>query len=162
MHLRRPASPISLCFGRTPLLGLALAGVLSAACGGQGGRSPKAASVGAPAVPWSGKRLDERRAFMATHVEPRMRSAFQKFNASAYAGFGCETCHGADMEAVDYRMPNALYPLPRENTLAEAKDYDEETTHFMMTEVVPQFAMLLSKKPGVEGGVTCFTCHPAE
>lgn len=113
-------------------------------------------------MPWSQKRLDERRAFMATHVEPEMRAAFQAFNAKTYSSFGCETCHGADMEAVDYRMPNSLFPLSKEDTLAEAKDYDEETTDFMMNEVVPRFATLLGRKPGAPGGAACFTCHPSE
>jgi cytochrome c553 len=159
MNSRRFASGFPVIGCRALLLGAAL---LGAACGGEGGRSPKAASLGAPAVPWKEKRLDERRAYMATHVEPQMRAQFQKFNGSAYAAFGCETCHGADMEAVEYRMPNSLFPLSKEDTLAEAKDYDEKTTHFMMTEVVPRFASLLDEKPGVPGGVTCFTCHPSE
>jgi len=159
MNFRRFASAIRARLRPPTFFAAAL---LALSCGGDGGRAPKAASVGAPNVPWSEKRLDERRAFMATHVEPRMRAAFQKFNANAYASFGCETCHGADMEAVDYQMPNSLYPLPKDDTITEAKDYDEETTEFMMSQVVPQFATLLSKKAGVEGGVTCFTCHPTE
>lgn len=132
------------------------------ACGGGGaGKGP---AIGAPDVPWSHKSHEERRAFMAAHVEPTLRHLFQKHDAKSYGSFGCATCHGGDMELVDFRMPNSLYALPAENTIAEAKDYDEKTTEFMMSEVVPTFAKLLSAKAGDPGpgGVTCFTCHPKE
>jgi cytochrome c553 len=138
------------------------------ACGG--GNGPRAAGpdIGAPNVPFRHKTRDEKRGFMGAHVLPKMRRVFQTFDAKAYAGFGCETCHGADMEVVDFRMPNSLYALPEKDTIAEATSYDEKTAKFMMEHVVPSFAALLSEKPGTlgnpgsPGGITCFTCHPQE
>lgn len=99
---------------------------------------------------------------MGARVKPEMGRLFKTFNAKAYADFDCETCHGPDMDKVDFHMPNSLYALPAENTIAEAKDYDEKTTEFMMNEVVPTFAKLLREKPGDPAGVTCFTCHPKD
>jgi hypothetical protein len=141
---------------------------VTVACSGSGSgtRVPAGGpSLGAPEVPWRDKSHDERQAFMAAHIEPTMKKVFQKFNSKAYAGFGCETCHGADMEFVDFKMPNSLYALPKKDTIAEATSYDETTTKFMMEQVVPTFARLLSdspKEPGHAGGVSCFTCHPHE
>jgi hypothetical protein len=100
---------------------------------------------------------------MAAHIEPAMKHLFQSFKPKSYGDFGCETCHGNDMEIVDFHMPNSLYALPEKDTIAEATSYDEETTKFMTEKVVPTFAKLLSespKEPGSAGGVTCFTCHP--
>jgi len=113
---------------------------------------------------WAHKSHEDRQAFMAAHVEPTMRHLFQKWKPSAYSGFECATCHGKDMDVIDFKMPNALYSLPAENTIAEAKDYDADTTDFMMKEVVPTFAKLLSEKASEPGqpGVNCFSCHPKE
>jgi hypothetical protein len=153
----------------TPLRLLPVAAfLLAAACSGSGSgtRVPAGGpSLGAPEVPWHGKSHDERQAFMAAHVEPAMKKIFQKFKAKSYGDFGCETCHGSDMEFVDFKMPNAIYALPEKDTIAEATSYDEETTKFMVEQVVPTFARLLSespKEPGHAGGVSCFTCHPHE
>jgi hypothetical protein len=140
----------------------------AAACGG--GNGPRAAGpdIGAPDVPFRHKTRNEKRAFMGARVLPKMREVFQGFDAKGYSGFACETCHGGDMEAVDFRMPNSLYALPEKDTIAEAISYDEKTAKFMMEHVVPSFAALLSEKPGTlgnpgaPGGITCFTCHPHE
>lgn len=146
-----------------PLLFAAfLAGLgLSSGCGGGGPRVPSnGPDLGAPRVPWRDKTHEEKQAFMGAHVEPTMRRVFQKFDGSGYAGFGCETCHGGDMEAVGFHMPNSLFALPKKDPIAAATEYDEKTAKFMMHDVLPTFAKLLSEKPGE--GVTCFTCHPAE
>ena len=155
-----------MIFGRFNLV-LPIAVVAAAvACspGGSGTRVPEGGpAIGAPEVPWRGKTHDERQGFMGAHVEPAMRHLFKSFNAKAYAGFECETCHGADMDVVDFRMPNSLYSLAAKDTIADATSYDEKTTKFMMEKVVPTFAKLLSetpKEPGQGGGVSCFTCHP--
>lgn len=139
----------------------------AAACGGGPAAHAPGPDLGAPSVPFRHKTRDEKRAFMAARVQPKMRQVFQAFNSKSYEGFGCETCHGADMEAVDFRMPNSLYALPEKDTLAGAAEYDEKTTRFMSEHVVPAFAALLSEKAGTPdhagpGTVTCFTCHPHE
>ena len=136
------------------------------ACSGSGTRVPPGGpNIGAPYTQWRDKSHDERQGFMAAHVEPNMKKVFQKFDAKAYANFGCETCHGQDMEFVDFKMPNSLYALPLKDTIAEATSYDEKTTKFMQEEVLPAFAKLLFEppvEPGHAGGVSCFTCHPHE
>jgi hypothetical protein len=99
---------------------------------------------------------------MASHVEPTMQRLFQTFNGKAYAGFGCSTCHGGDMDLVDFKMPNSLYALPEKDPGAEAESVDEDTAKFMVEKVVPTFAKLLHKTAGKGGEVTCFTCHQKE
>lgn len=119
-------------------------------------------------MPFRQKTRDEKRAFMAARVLPRMREVFKGLDPKGADTFACETCHGPDMEVVDFHMPNSLYALPEKDTIAEATSYDEKTTKFMMEHVVPAFAALLSEKPGTlgnpggAGGITCFTCHPHE
>jgi hypothetical protein len=157
----------NMAFGRFHVLAPLLVAAIAAACspGPSGPRVPAGGpGLGAPGVPWSGKSHEERQAFMAAHVEPTMRRLFQTFNKKAYSDFRCETCHGVDMEKTDFHMPNSLYALSTKDTIAEATSYDETTTKFMMTQVVPTFAKLLASKAGEPGGpgVTCFTCHPHE
>lgn len=142
---------------------LALAGFVPIACGGGGSGAPfKGPAIGAEGVPFDRKSHQEKADFMAAHVQPTMGRLFRSHDAKSYGDFGCVTCHGSDMESVDFRMPNSLYALPAEDTIAEAEDYDQEMTAFMVKEVVPTFARLLHEKPGEPGGVTCFTCHPKE
>jgi hypothetical protein len=146
-----------------PSMFMAIAAVACSPSGTAPRTPPDGPDIGAPDVPWKAKSHEEKQAFMGAHVEPHLRHLFQEWNPKGYAGFGCETCHGADMDAVDFRMPNSLYALPEKDTIAEATDYDEKTTKFMMERVVPLFAKLLSEKPGEPGsgaGVSCFTCHP--
>ncbi len=129
------------------------------------GKPPRAPTVGAPAVPWRDKTHDEKRAFMAAYVEPTMRRKFQGFEPKDWGNFGCATCHGADMDFVDFHMPNSIYTLEAKDTVNEAMSYDAKTTKFMVEQVVPTLAMLLSEpsgQPGDTGKVTCFTCHPHE
>jgi hypothetical protein len=148
-----------------PFTAVALALVGCSPAGTAPRTPPDGPDIGAPDVPWKGKTHNERQAFMGAHVEPHMRRLFQQWKPKAYGDFGCVTCHGKDMDAVDFKMPNSLYALSEKDTIAEAKDYDEDTTKFMLERVVPLFAKLLSEKGGVPGsdaGVTCFTCHPSE
>ncbi len=67
-----------------------------------------------------------------------------------------------DMDLIDYKMPNDIYPLPVKNTLEEARDYDEEVTEFMATKVIPEFKALLNQGQGPETQVSCCSCHPKE
>jgi hypothetical protein len=147
-------------------LAILTAAAVGCSPGGTETRVPESGpDIGAPYVPWRGKSHEERQAFMGAHVEPIMRKLFQGYSAKGYADFGCETCHGSNMDLIDFKMPNAIYPLPEKDTIAEASSYDEATTKFMVEKVVPTFAGLLSEhavSPGQPGGVSCFTCHPHE
>jgi hypothetical protein len=130
-------------FGRFTWVVPALAGVLAACSGSPPKGPPPKPDFGAPEVPWKQKTLEERRAYMAAYVVPHMRRLFQEFDAKSYANFGCPTCHGGDMELVDYHMPNGLFGLPADDPITEAKDLDEDTANFMVTKVVPAMAELL-------------------
>jgi hypothetical protein len=148
-------------FSRFSVFTAILVAASVAACGDA--KSPEGGpAIGAPEIPWRGKTHEQRQAFMASHIEPTMKHLFQSFNGKAYAGFGCETCHGNDMDALDFKMPNSLYALPEKDPIAEAKTVDEDTAQFMVEKVVPTFAKLLHEKAGDPAGVSCFTCHPKE
>lgn len=135
----------------------------AACCAGCSAKSPEGGpALGAPEVPWKNKTHEQRQAYMASHVAPTMKRLFQSFNAKAYSGFGCETCHGGDMDVVDFKMPNSLYALPEKDPVAEAMSLDEDTAKFMVEKVAPTFAKLLHEEAGKGGGVSCFTCHQKE
>jgi cytochrome c553 len=152
----------SAVFARVPFA-VVLAASLATACGGSSAETRGAAAFQGPEdVPWRKKTHEEREAFMGSHVEPTMRRVFQAYDAKGFADFGCATCHGSDMDLVDFRMPNSLYALPEKDTIASAMEYDEKIATFMVNKVVPTFANLLSERAAHPSGVTCFTCHPKE
>jgi cytochrome c553 len=103
--------------------------------------------------------------FMGLYVLPKMKALFQEHDAKQFKDFKCQTCHGDDMEAVDFKMPNALYALPAANTLEAAKDYDAKITDFMVATVMPSMAELLGAEPlnpQTGQGFSCFNCHQKE
>ena len=143
------------------VLGPAAAAVAVALAGCSDAKSPEGGpNIGAPEVPWRNKTHEQRQAYMAARVQPTMKRLFQSFNGKTYADFGCETCHGHDMDVVDFKMPNSLYALPEKDPVAEGMSVDEDTAKFMVEKVVPTFAKLLHEQP--QKGVTCFTCHQKE
>jgi len=147
-------------FSRSPWFVFAAA-LGSASCSGP--RSPEGGpAIGAPEVPWKDKTHEQRQAWMASAVEPTMKRLFQSWNGKAYAGFGCETCHGGDMDIVDFKMPNSLYALPEKDPVAEAMSVDEDTAKFMVEKVVPTLGKLLHDTNGKGGKVGCFTSHQKE
>lgn len=132
------------------------------------GAKPEAkggAEPGAPSIPWSQKDRQQRMEYMGLYVLPKMKALFQEHDAKQFKDFKCQTCHGDDMEAVDFKMPNALYALPAENTLEAAKDYDAKITDFMASKVMPSMAELLGAEPlnpQTGQGFSCFNCHQKE
>lgn len=147
------------------VLGLGLLGLVGVTGCGEKSVEARAANpevdLGAPQISWQAKSREQRMGFMAASVHPRMKKLFAEEDKS-YADFSCKTCHGADMELLDYKMPNDIYALPTENTLEEARDYDEEVTDFMVNKVLPEFKKLLNQGVGPETDVSCFSCHPKE
>lgn len=101
--------------------------------------------------------------YMTDVVLPTMRDIFQAHDPERHAGFSCATCHGDDLVAVDYAMPNALTPLPLDGTLAAAEARDPETTAFMLDEVFPAMAALLGREKyshdAAPDGFRCVGCH---
>jgi len=155
---------------RTLMLGAAL---LPVGCGsGEAAAPPKAATQsqsatepGAPDIPWEQKNRDQRMEWMGLEVLPAMEAAFQEFDAEGFAGFECQTCHGDNMQEVDFEMPNNLYSLPRENAFQSAQEYDPAIAKFMAEVVVPKMAELLGTEPynaDSGKGFGCFGCHPSE
>ncbi len=153
-------------------------------------RAPEAASAShveptaaAPAEPapaetaeaksWDRLNLQERGAYMANVVLPKMSEAFAEFSPAEYGGkeenqepkFSCETCHGENRKAVKFRMPNTLRPLSAPNPIPAAMEYDAHVTQFMQQKVVPLMAKLLGKAPASAEnpkGFGCFGCHQKE
>jgi len=117
---------------------------------------------GAPGVPWSQKTRAERMEYMGLTVFPKMKTIFRAFNPKAYATFRCQTCHGEDMETVQYKMPNGIYALPVDGAEKAALDYDETTAKFMIDTVLPTLHDLLAKDDPNAAPTACKSCHPAE
>jgi hypothetical protein len=121
---------------------------------------------GAPETPWSDKTRAERMEFMGLFFFPKMRAIFQKHDPGGYAQFRCQTCHGEDMEAVNFKMPNGLYTLPAVDPVKAAHEYDEKTTAFMTAEVEPAAQELLGipRTAGTDplAGQSCSLCHGRE
>ena len=134
------------------------------ACGGSGkGADDASAYHPTSQTPWKNKSREQRMDWMAIAVFPRMRQLFLEQDSEKYADFACQTCHGKDMETVDFEMPNDLFALSKTDTLAQAKEYDEKTTDFMLGAVVPEMAKLLDMKALTlenQTGFGCIGCHP--
>ena len=143
-----------------------------AACGGPASRHDANAppqpllhtpDPGAPDVPWSKKTHDQRVEYMGLYVFPKMRGLFRTWSPNAYKTFRCQTCHGVDMEAVRFKMPNHLYALPATGAEQAALAYDEKTARFMIDTVVPTMRELLGRNdPELAKAVGCHTCHRKE
>lgn len=127
--------------------------------GGDGGGSTE---PGAPGVPWANKDHKQRMEYMGIVVLPAMKKVFQGYDATGFAQFKCDTCHGKDGKAKQYKMPSdSIYPLEKGDPIKAAMEYDEKMTKFMMEQVTPKMAELLEDKSiTVEKGAGCFTCHP--
>jgi hypothetical protein len=138
------------------------------ACGGssQSAQDPAAAASGKSEVLWKDKTREQRMDWMGLQVFPKMKGVFTEFDADRFSGFACQTCHGDDMEMVDFKMPtNKLYALPRKDVLKSARDYDAKVTDFMLGTVMPKMAELLDMPPydsETKSGFGCFGCHPME
>lgn len=112
---------------------------------------------------WDELDRDARLEYMTSVVLPTMRDIFQARDPERYAGFSCHSCHGVDFAAVDYAMPNALTPLPKDDTLAAAEAIDAGMTAFMLDEVFPVMAELLGRDKynhdTAPDGFRCVGCH---
>jgi hypothetical protein len=114
----------------------------------------------APEVAWADMNRDQRMEYMGLTVLPEMKKVFQAADAEGYKDFKCQTCHGEDMQAVDYKMPNGLFALTKPDPIPASTEYDAATTKFMVDEVMPKMAKLMGGEPGTT--FTCFNCHDSE
>ncbi len=121
---------------------------------------------GAPDVKWADKSFQQRKEWMGIEVLPKMKALFQEYDGAQFKGFKCQTCHGDDGKDKNYEMPSdAIYPLPKDDPITAAMEYDEGVTKFMMERVVPETAVLLDMDPydpATGQGFGCFGCHPME
>jgi hypothetical protein len=129
--------------------------------GGDDGTEP-----GAPGVAWKDKTFKQRQEWMGTTVLPEMKKLFQAHDGAAFGTFKCQTCHGNDMQAKNFKMPNdSIYPLNPKDPIKGAMDYDKKITKFMVDEVTPKMAAMLDEKPmgkDPAGTFGCLRCHPSE
>jgi cytochrome c553 len=135
------------------------------ACGGskKGAEDASGAYEPKSETPWKNKSREQRMDWMGVAVFPKMRKLFLAQDAEKYEDFACQTCHGKDMEMVDFEMPNDLFALSASDTLGQAKEYDEKTTDFMLGGVVPEMAKLLDMEAYTlenQTGFGCLGCHP--
>ena len=122
---------------------------------------------GSPDVAWKDKTFDQKKEFMGVEVFPKMKAAFQGYDANQFRAFKCDTCHGPDPAAKKYKMPtDSIYPLPKDNPVKAAMAYDEKMTKFMVDTIVPEMAKMLQMQPADPktglGEFGCMNCHPAE
>ena len=138
-------------------------------CGGGTSAAPaktssdSGAGPGAPNIPWEQKNHDQRLEWMGLEVFPKMKEAFQAYDEAEFKDFKCQTCHGDDMKEVNFKMPNKLPALEKENTFAAAQAYDAEAAAFMGETVAPTMAKLLGMdlyNADTGKGFGCFGCHP--
>ncbi len=145
------------------LTSMALGPSMLAACGGSKQKVKDPSGSDEPA--WKDKTREQRMDFMGLEVFPKMRGLFAEHDPDDAAEFACQTCHGNDMEMVDFKMPNSLFALSKTDTLEKARDYDAKTTEFMAEKVLPEMAQLLDQEPydpATQSGFGCFGCHPSE
>lgn len=109
---------------------------------------------------WADMNREQRMEYMGLAVLPEMKKVFQAADPEGYKDFKCQTCHGADMQAVDYKMPNGLFALTQPDPMPDALEYDAKTAQFMAEQVTPKMAELLGGEPGKT--FTCFNCHDSE
>ena len=136
-----------------------------ATAGGEGGEAK--AEPGAPDVKWADKTFQQRKEWMGVEVLPKMKAMFKEYDEAQFKGFGCDTCHGADGKDKNFAMPtDSIYPLPKDDPVKAAMEYDEAVTKFMVEKVVPDMAKLLDEEPynpeTKTGTFGCFDCHPTE
>jgi hypothetical protein len=163
---RRSASRIARLHGER-LAELAVSVLLVALLGGCGGSKKGAddASGYEPKseTPWKAKTREQRMDWMGSAVFPKMRQLFLEQDSEKYEDFACQTCHGTDMELVDFKMPNELFALSPSDPIGQAKEYDEKTADFMLGAVVPGMAKLLDEEAFTlehQTGFGCTGCHP--
>jgi hypothetical protein len=166
-HLSKTIACCTRCSAHRLEAALAVALLLGGiACGGSSKSAESASGAGKSETLWKDKTHEQRMDWMGLHVFPKMKGAFGQFDADRFSNFACQTCHGDDMEIVDFKMPNKhLYALPRTDTLKSARDYDAKVTDFMLGTVTPTMAELLDTQPydpATKAGFSCFGCHPVE
>jgi hypothetical protein len=122
--------------------------------------------VGPPEVAWKDMTPEQKGKYMKEVVTPKMKPAFQAFDAEEFKKFGCPTCHGDKAKEKKFKMPNPGLPaLPGDQAgFAALMEKKPKMMKFMGETVKPEMAKLLGlpefdpKKPEA-GGFACGACH---
>ncbi len=123
-------------------------------------------TIPSPPTPWAEMSFDDKKAWMALEVTPRMAELFEGYDAERFAGFGCEGCHGENAQERDYEMPNptifTLYKTGSQEQLEMVNDM-RPMVNFMFRDVVPAMRTMLGQErfdAETGEGFGCFACHP--
>ena len=121
-------------------------------------------SVPASGDTWATSSWEDRHDTMEFVVHPNMARLFQQHYRKPAPDMTCRTCHGADAEAVQYKMPHGLPALdPAHLPDGSGSDARARTAKFMIEEVTPKMIDLLEVAPydpKTKRGFGCFNCHP--
>lgn len=114
---------------------------------------------------WDTLSFDHKLTYMTDTVLPQMQQLFDDASPRAIQ-LSCATCHGTDALAVQYAMPNDLYPLQFQSpTLPDTFDSPEQEAwaYFMRDDVSVTMAALLKQDFDdefvLQGTFTCLSCH---
>ena len=104
------------------------------------------AELPTPEPTWEQMSFAEKQAWMGAEVLPFMRELFRDHDEARFADFGCASCHGEDMAARGFAMPNPdIMALPPTGTPAQrqmVRDHPE-ILRLMFSRVVPAMERLL-------------------
>jgi hypothetical protein len=126
------------------------------------------ASVDAAAAPatksWKDMSHEERLALMKQSVLPKMKDAFQTFDAKHYADFSCKTCHGEGIKKGKFDMPYAGLPkLDAKDGFKKVAAKHPAAMKFMGEIVEPTMADILGLPKWDQAtnptGFGCQNCH---
>lgn len=147
---------------------LVAAAILAAACGAKPpattttttSAGEESAAAALPDLPFDQLNHEQRIEFMKQKVVPAMKPVFQSHDASSYAEFGCQTCHGAQAKEGHFDMPNPDLPKLNLNDLNEF--FKQEDIDWMKQQVVPAMAKTLGVPVYSQdnpSGFGCPVCH---
>jgi hypothetical protein len=127
--------------------------------GGEGSGSAAAAVL--PDVPFDKLEPMQKAEFMKQKVMPAMEPIFKNHDATKYAQFGCQTCHGEGVEKHEFKMPNPKLPVL---DFKDMSKYKPEDLKWMGDEVKPTMAKILGVPEHTKdnpNGFGCLECHTA-
>lgn len=119
------------------------------------------AASGAPTA-WNDKLpMDQKAAFMKSHVVPRLGKVFQAKDPTHFADFGCKTCHGPSRKDPKEFLPHLAIKDGKLTAFADKP----EVSKFMAEKVVPEMAATLGEPaydPATHKGFGCGGCHTVD
>jgi hypothetical protein len=142
---------------------MAMAGSAAGSAMAAGSASGSAAGSGEEMADMAFDKLshEDKVKLMKEHMNPEMKTAFQKFDAKKFAKFNCKTCHGKDPAKTKFKMPNPELPKLDFAALKAGKQ-EPKTAKFMADIVEPQAAKILGAQPydpKTNKGFGCLGCH---